>query len=252
MTFFERVPPPDDRRRPFDVVLLQESDADPLWDWEGRNALLITGKGVLVLFRRPGYSYARPATLEDLSAALGPTGGGLFRGREGILPTLVTRLPWTLIAQACAFFREVWNTYRTEDVLVVHFWPQEQRYALEHPDLHYAGDRAVGYEYPATPLGAITFGTIHGHPETSAFHSGTDRRDAVQHPGFHLVLGNVEKRVPSIACTFSDGTKFFQVDPADLLEELPTIGFPSQWLQRPANLPHEPPRSRLSSERSES
>lgn len=226
-------------------VLVAEPGDDPWRGWEGVEALLLTGQGVLILRREATYRYAYPAQPSDFHRLFGAT------GRELVQPgkhwravfTLDPPIPATLLAQAVHFFRAVWERYQTEDVLLLYYTPADRRWELCHPSLLWASAAEVGYEVPGTPAGALLFGTFHSHGAMPAGHSLQDDRDVLGVPGIHVVIGDVDLPIPSLTCVFSEGRMVLQVSAADLFGCAEAVPFPGAWLKR-RRLPDHPGRQR--------
>lgn len=48
----------------------------------------------------------------------------------------------------------------------------------------------------------VGFGTVHHHCTSSAFQSGTDHKDEINQPGFHVTLGSLDKAEMDFHCRF--------------------------------------------------
>jgi hypothetical protein len=60
-------------------------------------------------------------------------------------------------------------------------------------DLEDVRDLRTGAKHVGIPAGLLHVGTSHSHNTMGAFFSGTDDRDERAIPGFHLVIGNIDK-----------------------------------------------------------
>lgn len=209
------------------VVVLDEHDR-----WRevegGRERLVVTPAGVFVVQRDHLWAQLRPATRADFRR---------FAGCRSPVPKewgeLVpqTPLPAQLLMQAVAFFREVWKRYYREDVLLVYLYYREKppRFELVHPPLISAVMDHVKCEIPETPTDAVRYGTLHSHGAMPAFHSLEDRRDDERSPGIHIIIGDVDKPLPTLMCVFSDGDRCEPVDPSAVFD-FPSAEFPNDWL----------------------
>ncbi len=220
-----------------ETVLAPREGEDP-WSWDGKSALLLTGRGTFVVRRETHYSYAVRARRADFRTVFGDTGREFAREVSGSGPSgaiqLATRVPQEILSSAWSFLAAAWRAYGTEDILLLNFFPKERRYDLTHPSLSFASAGRVGYEQgPASP-GAVRFGTIHSHPAVSAFHSETDDADVLGVPGIHVVIGDLDLPLPSLACVLSTGERCVHLHPADVFAPPSPCAFPPEWLQRPS------------------
>ncbi len=199
----------------------------------GREEYVICPEGLLIVSVDPYAAVARPPTRADL-AAIFPT---LFTScNEGIVE-LACRIPWALLRQAEAFFRAVWAREKREDVLLLYYDEEKQRYELVHPRLISASSGHVDCEHPETPPAAVRFGSFHSHPH-EATHSWIDADDHIHSPGLHVILGNLEAvcescrpALPSLSCVWSTGAHCFPVHPATVFETPTLPVFPEAWFQ---------------------
>lgn len=224
---------------PCQEVVIPKPGEDP-WAWEGDRGFVLTGAGPFVLVRAPACSYARPARPEDFHATFGETGAAFVSSSSSpVALRLAVLIPTLFLSQAWGFLRTAWRRYRTEDILLLYFYPAERRYELIHPTLECADQLGVGYELPPTPGGALHFGSFHSHPGT-AHHSSTDDADVRGTPGIHVVLGDLSQHLPSLTCVLSTGRECLEVDPTDLFDNLGQFtpaDFPPEWLERSPDLP---------------
>lgn len=231
----------DDEQRmvtPTRAVVLEPGES-PWSSSDGEVDLLFTGHGAFVIHREALYAYGRPATVRDFQAVFKGSGQELALNDPWRPCKLTYPLPHKILFQAWGFLKEAWRQYRTEDILLIFFSLPEKQYFLAHPELRYASHDAVGFTVTPAPAGAVSFGTIHGHP-LAAFHSLVDEKDVRGIPGLHVVLGGLIRTLPSVACFLSTGGECFAVHPCDVFASARVrAAFPSEWLQRPAELPRE-------------
>ncbi len=113
------------------------------------------------------------------------------------------------------------------------------------------------YEVPIAAPGTRWLGDIHSHGPWPAFFSALDDHDDKHVPGFHVVLGCLDRRqeeVDLVAAVTVDNFAF-DIAPMSLFEgyERRRYDFPKEWLQNvtivsaqeysiPRVRPHKPPR----------
>lgn len=206
---------------------------DDCEDWRSvapddyRDRLVITSQGFFMVRREDLMAYARPATRLDLKRICGHSSRtGSPKGHV----QLPRRLPFALALTATSFFRHVWLLYKREDVLLLYFLLDQERYELHHPKIRWADGGGVRYDMPATPANAVRLGSLHSHGNLGAHHSSEDWRDDVQSPGVHIVIGHVDQMTPSVICSVSDGRACYPVPVADVFEDIEWPSFPKEWL----------------------
>mgnify|MGYP000871490548 CR=1 FL=1 len=174
-------------------------------------------------------------------------------------PTLVSndlpRIPWNNVdggvLQAWLYFKAVYEKLRTEAFLWWH-WDREARcYVMLVPAFYYVS--SAGLEYPSRPrhfcrscrVGlyhggvrcphcvesrieeAVIVGTSHSHGSLQPFHSGEDHANELDHTGFHITFGHLDRPLP-VAASFvvadaktrftTDWNQHFEVDDATAWE----------------------------------
>jgi hypothetical protein len=205
------------------------------WPHMYRDDIIITPAGPFVVRQEDFYMFCRPAQRNDFRRLAGG-----WRGSKEVPPLLgvikpKSQVPWELLAQAAHFFRDVWQRWRREDVLLLYYFFAADRYELVHPALTAASEHIVQYEWPPTPSEAVRFGSLHLHGEEGAYHSRIDDMDDKTSPGVHVILGNMHWPVPTIHCIVSDGKACWPVSPLDVFVLPPTPAVPEEWLI--ANVP---------------
>jgi hypothetical protein len=100
-------------------------------------------------------------------------------------------LPTELLLQAVAFFRAVYERYRSEAVALLAWREGANAYELAIPHQTVGGGHC-DYEVQDFPAGLTRLGTIHSHAGLEAFHSERDDVDERHEDGFHLTVGNID------------------------------------------------------------
>jgi len=100
-------------------------------------------------------------------------------------------LPATVLLEAVAFFRAVYNRYQSEAVALLSWREATRTYELVVPHQTVGGGHC-DYEVREFPAGLTRLGTIHSHAAVEAFHSLRDWQDERFDDGFHLTVGNVD------------------------------------------------------------
>jgi hypothetical protein len=108
-------------------------------------------------------------------------------------------LPAALLLQAVAFFRAVYDRYKTEAIVLLAWREAAGAYELVIPHQTVGGGHC-DYEVREFPPGLIRLGTIHSHAGIEAFHSERDEADERHEDGFHLTVGNIDGDL-SLSCS---------------------------------------------------
>lgn len=216
----------------FNHVLRSFEDPDE-WrneNWpEYKDLLVLLPHGFFVVRRESDIIGCRPATAADFDNLL--FAGVSYQQRHQSRVHLTRKVPYQLLLQAIHFFRSAWQQYKQEDVLLLFYYSEEERYELQHPPLIAAGDIYVEYEEPLTPDEAVRFGSLHSHGSLPAdIYSHTDRKDDLKSPGVHVVVGSLDQGAQTVYCVRSDGTHCFPVPLWDIFEQPMWPKFPTDWL----------------------
>jgi hypothetical protein len=160
---------------------------------------------------------------------------------------LPRKLPRALVECALAFFREVYDRWDAEGILVMFYAPAEGsrpvRYRLDAPPQKIRGrvergrfraDLRLDYGACERPGDAWRkLGTFHSHGPVGPRHSSIDAHDELFETGLHLTAGYVNSSLPEFEASFVvNGTRFpIAVD--DVLDR-PRVArkYPTRWLDR--------------------
>lgn len=121
---------------------------------------------------------------------------------------LLPKLPTRLIAEILNFFKEVYNKYRSEAVVLSYYSEEKDAYFNDAPKQKVSG---AGVEYSAKGRfeGYQLVGSVHSHSNFGAFHSSIDDGDEEHFDGFHITIGNVDDEEPTISASIMvNGTRF--------------------------------------------
>lgn len=111
------------------------------------------------------------------------------------------KLPWTLVTELDMFFRSVFDKIGTESIVMLtydldklntddessgwdYYVPTQENTA---GDCTYSKDEIL--EQLADKENILLAGSVHSHPEMSAFFSGTDHKDQADWEGLHITYG---------------------------------------------------------------
>jgi len=132
----------------------------------------------------------------------------------------IPKIPGDLFGKICKFFKDVYEKFRGEAVVVLYYSTKNKRYKVYVPKQEVTG-ASVKYnlEHPSFK-DYQQVGTIHSHANFSAFHSGVDDKDEEHFDGIHITIGNVVDENPSISASIvANGTRF-PVSPIDYIDKL--------------------------------
>lgn len=203
-----------------------------------RRALLVASNGTFSLKRLVVNGQA----LIEAVTKHGPgwSDDGLTEYTEGLRLGFGEKVPWTLVQQTITFFKAVYGQYRSEAIVLLWYAPaapEGARWQVMAPAQQVNGSRLKSDDPGPAPAGWLLAGDIHSHGSHSAFHSGTDDRDEDKKDGIHITIGGMDSPMSSFSVSVVvDGTRF-KLDLSDVVEGIPTIEFPTEWLARVSELP---------------
>lgn len=112
-------------------------------------------------------------------------------------------ISYDIYIQALTFLRTVFKEHKSEGnvlLLLNHNEPlSKQKYEIYIPK-QIVGGASVKYDIEDGILvnGKFLAGSIHSHPDFSAFQSGTDHADEWNFDGIHITLGHIKKPIPDM------------------------------------------------------
>jgi proteasome lid subunit RPN8/RPN11 len=121
------------------------------------------------------------------------------------------------VAKAANFFRKVYELYRTEAVLVLHYSAEKKRFRFHCPRQTVTSWR-VEYDLSDNLPGYVMVGTIHSHPG-AARHSMTDVNNEKYFDGLHMIIGEFERHGAflDISCQAVVNNNRFDVNPRKVM-----------------------------------
>ena len=155
----------------------------------------------------------------------------------------VPLLPLEQFRRVEAFFAAVFETHRSEAVVLLYCNPRTEDWQVVVPA---QAVRGLHVEYdlktlPAPAAGYELFGTIHSHADVKAFHSGTDDADEACFDGLHITIGNLDQPVRSYACRWILGGRVFKADLEDVVAAGALPSPDPQWLAQVQPAPQREP-----------
>ena len=128
-----------------------------------------------------------------------------------------TKFPASLMQQVIGTIRQF---PRMETAYSLYYNIRKKEWAVKCPDQNGSG-ASVSYEDDGTgmPEGFAIIGSIHTHPEMSAFWSGVDLNDQKKKHGIHFVFGLRNGYVSEYKCTVFTPTEQYDQNLEDVVEE---------------------------------
>jgi PRTRC genetic system protein A len=117
-------------------------------------------------------------------------------------------VPGILFAQVMSFFREVYDKFYGEAIVLL-FYNEEKRVYKVVPPAQKVSGGGIDYNRAMQIDGYTMIGDIHSHANMSAFHSGIDDADETSFDGLHITIGNNKDPEVSISTSIvSNGQRF--------------------------------------------
>ena len=155
--------------------------------------------------------------------------------RPGFHPSL-PRIPYSLMEQAIGLFRTMMRKGKGRqpaEALVHFYWDkQEQRYFIRVPKQIVSGvsvDALLDDEELMTSDRYIHYADLHSHNRMPAVFSKTDDHDE-RATRVYMVVGRLDRYFPEITVRISNGGRFLEIAPEQVLEMPPVGHFPPEWL----------------------
>lgn len=134
------------------------------------------------------------------------------------------KIPVELIAQVLYFARDVFNQRQSEAVVLLYYSMDKKEYLLVCPTQE-AVELRVNYQRDINVAGYRQVGTIHSHPDFSAYHSTIDENDENGFDGVHITLGNVIAPCFSISVELAVNGTRFKLAPESIIEGIRQVEF---------------------------
>lgn len=126
-------------------------------------------------------------------------------------------MPIRIVAHVLGFFRKVYEEYRSEAVIILHYNEKNGNYKIEVPPQK-VGAGSAEYVGAQKYQGYTRIGTIHSHAAMGAFHSGTDNHDEEHFDGLHITFGNMGTTEFSISASIVSNGMRIIIEPEDYLD----------------------------------
>ncbi len=185
----------------------------------------------------------------ELFTACVPVAGGVpgLLPQEAELHLALPRLPRVLLERAVTFFRDLWQKFEGEGIVVLFLAPpvgeRPARYALAAPPQRLRGRFEGGrfraelrLDYGACERPGPEFrklGTIHSHGSFGPRHSVIDAHDELYETGLHVTAGYVDSARPEFEASFVVGRTRFAVPVEQVLPRFRTCRrWPPAWMER--------------------
>ncbi|MBI4450286.1 hypothetical protein HY634_04455 [Candidatus Uhrbacteria bacterium] len=153
---------------------------------------------------------------------------GLLPLEERIELRAQIRIPFIWVYRAVVFFREVFRRYQAEAFLWIRMRRDTGEITLECPkQANFSGH--VHAEPPDDADDVLTIGTCHGHP-CDAFHSDGDVEDETHSDGLHVVIGNLNARIPDFSASLVVRGVRKRLEPSAVMEI--GFGFDTKWMRQ--------------------
>jgi hypothetical protein len=142
----------------------------------------------------------------------------------------IPKLPMKAVGETIAFFRTVFETYRSEAVVIIFYHPERKAYKIIAP-LQKVSGAGLDYNRDITYEGWDKIGSIHSHADFSAFHSGVDDQDEYSFDGLHITIGHCGNTdgIYTIAASICSNKQRFIVIPEDYIKGIIPAGYVEQY-----------------------
>lgn len=183
--------------------------------------------------------YLRKRSLLGLSQTRVETIAHLPEASEFIEHAL-PKLPSELLGRVLGFFKAVYRTRRSEAIVLLLWGPAGFELAVPK-------QRASAYSLEFRmadediPPGLRVVGTIHSHGALGAGASVIDEADEAKLDGLHIVIGDLDRRQPSVSAAIVVDGRRFDVPRRAIADRLGrAVEPPGDWLDRVSDLPPRP------------
>ncbi len=134
----------------------------------------------------------------------------------------IPKIPADIFAQITAFFRNVYDEYQAESMVLMFLNTKTNKYYV-HVPYQKVSAGGINYHRGFVLEDHIMVCSIHSHANFGAFHSGTDHDDERSFDGLHITIGKLgDKFVEIVSSIMVNGTRF-KVDPIDYIEGIDEI-----------------------------
>lgn len=146
------------------------------------------------------------------------------------------RLPSELLGRTLGFFKAVYRERKSEAIVLLLWGPAG--FALAVPAQKVSGwSLEFSVDDGDVLDGHRVVGTIHSHGALSAGASVIDEADEAKLDGLHLVVGDLDRRHPSVSAAIAIDGRRFDVPPRAIAQRIGrSIDPPADWLARVSEL----------------
>lgn len=130
----------------------------------------------------------------------------------------VPKIPWRIMSQILAFFKEVYNQHKSEVYASVWWNPEEQQYTVHIPEQRVTGASVHHTQDHDKDNNLIHVLDIHSHASMAAFFSSVDDSDEQRADRFYGVVGKLDREIPMWKWRMRVDGKFIDIHPSLLLE----------------------------------
>lgn len=134
----------------------------------------------------------------------------------------IPKIPEELFCKIVSFFREVYDQYQAEAIVLLYYNKEKSEYFLHIPQQKVTR-MSLEYHRGSVFDGYNLVCSIHSHGSLSAFHSGTDTGDEESFDGLHITVGSVEDKDIQIASSIMVNGTRVKTDPIDNIEGITVV-----------------------------
>ncbi len=193
-------------------------------------------KTICFIPARDGHVYERRVT--GAGEFITPTSGVTYLDdiRAGFSPAL-PRIPSALMAQAATLFRYLLDDGEGGaplEALVHIYWDREERKFFLYVPHQYVGKMSVDAVLDEDILDDeryLHYADLHSHNNMPAKFSPTDDHDERANR-VYMVMGRLDRYYPELSVRVCNGGHFCNIPPEQVLEPIPEVDFPLEWLDR--------------------
>lgn len=128
-----------------------------------------------------------------------------------------------LLAQGLKFFKQIYETYKSEAGIRIFYNPYTEFYLFDVPNQKISGT-STDWKNSSPPKDFMYVGTLHSHGGAmSAFHSGTDKGSEGELDGIHIVFGHINTDTPSVTAAIVINGNRFQLKEEEILRYLDIV-----------------------------
>lgn len=141
------------------------------------------------------------------------------------------KIPKDMLQQVIAFFRSYIQKGSVVEAMVNLIWDrQDEKYVIHVPGQVVSKASVKTAPSDLDDERYLHVADIHSHNTMSAKFSITDNEDE-KATRLYIVIGKLDRYFPEINVRISNGGKFHQINPSDILEGM-EVSYPSEWHSR--------------------